>query len=122
MFSPDLPIETQRLTLRAYAPDDYDALHAIVSRADVNRFLYTEPRGPDETLDLLQRKMGNTELLDEDDSISAAVCLRETGELVGDTMLHWVSRAFTGSSAAWRRGMPPPPGCSRSSACAARRS
>jgi RimJ/RimL family protein N-acetyltransferase len=92
VFSPDLPIETQRLTLRAYAPDDYDALHAIVSRADVNRFLYTEPRGPDQTLELLQRKMGNTELLDEDDGISAAVCLRETGELVGDTMLHWVSR------------------------------
>jgi len=36
--------------------------------------------------------VGGTELLDEDDWISTAVCLRETGELVGDTMLHWVSR------------------------------
>lgn len=85
------PIETDRLVLRAYAPDDFDALHAIVSRTDVNRFLYTEPRGPDETLELLQRKLGNTELLDEDDQISAAVCLRETGELIGDQMLRWVS-------------------------------
>ncbi len=58
----------------------------------MNRWLYTEPRSPDEALALLQRKMGCTELLDEDDQISVAVCLRETGEMVGNTMLHWVSR------------------------------
>ena len=86
------PIQTERLVLRAYGPDDFDALHAIVSRTDVNRFLYTEPRGHDETVELLQRKLGNTELVDEDDQISAAVCLRETGELVGDQMLRWVSK------------------------------
>jgi len=57
----------------------------------VNRFLYTEPRDADETADLLARKMGKTELLEEDDWLSVAVCLRETGELVGDTLLHWVS-------------------------------
>jgi RimJ/RimL family protein N-acetyltransferase len=85
------PIQTERLVLRAYVPDDFDALHAIVSHVDVNRFLYTEPRGHDETVELLQRKLGNTELIDEDDQISAAVCLRETGELVGDQMLRWVS-------------------------------
>jgi RimJ/RimL family protein N-acetyltransferase len=92
VFAPDLPIHTERLVLRAYGPDDFDALHAIVSRADVNRFLYTEPREHDETVELLQRKLGNTELLDEDDQISAAVCLRATGELVGDQMLRWVSK------------------------------
>ncbi len=92
VFVPDLPIQTERLELRAYGPEDLDALLAIVSRADVNRFLYTEPRDTDDTAELLGRKMGNTELLDEDDQISVAVCLRETGELVGDQMLHWVSR------------------------------
>jgi RimJ/RimL family protein N-acetyltransferase len=92
VLAPDLPIETERLTLRAYRPDDYDALHAIVSRTDVNRFLYTEPRGPDATRELLGRKLGNTELIDENDQISAAVCVRTTGELVGDQMLRWVSK------------------------------
>jgi len=92
VFAPELPIRTERLVLRWYRPGDFDALHAIVSRADVNRFLYTEPRDADETAELLARKMGKTELLDEDDWISVAVCLRETGELVGDTLLHWVSQ------------------------------
>jgi RimJ/RimL family protein N-acetyltransferase len=92
MYAPDLPVETERLVLRAYAPDDLDALYAIVSRVDVNRFLYTGPRGHDETVELLQRKLGNTELVDEDDQISAAVCLRESGELIGDTMLRWASQ------------------------------
>jgi len=91
VYTAPFPIETERLVLRAYTADDYDALHAIVSRTDVNRFLYTEPRGHDETAELLGRKLGNTELIDEDDHISAAVCLRETGELVGDQMLRWVS-------------------------------
>ena len=92
MYAAAFPIHTERLVLRAYRPDDLDALLAIVSRTDVNRFLYTEPRNEDEALELLQRKLGNTELLDEDDQISAAVCLRDTGELVGDQMMRWVSR------------------------------
>ena len=92
MFAPDLPIHTERLVLRWYGPGDFDALHAIVSRADVNRFLYTEPRDAEETAELLAGKMGKTELLDEDDWLSVAVCLRETGELVGETLLHWVSK------------------------------
>ena len=158
VFAPDLPIHTERLVLRWYGPGDFDALHAIVSRADVNRFLYTEPRDAEETAELLARKMGKTELLDEDDWLSIAVCLRETGELVGETLLHWVSQEHrvgeigflfhhdhhgrgyateatrplldsasrhagsTGSSAGWRRATPPRRACSRSSACAARRS
>jgi RimJ/RimL family protein N-acetyltransferase len=92
VYAAAFPIHTERLVLRAYQPDDLDALHAIVSRTDVNRFLYTEPRDEDEAVELLQRKLGNTELVDEDDQISAAVCLRETGELVGDQMMRWVSR------------------------------
>ncbi len=92
MFAPDLPIHTERLVLRWYGPDDFDALHAIVSREDVNRFLYSEPRDADATAELLSRKMGKTELLDEDDWLSIAVCLRETGDLVGETLLHWVSQ------------------------------
>jgi RimJ/RimL family protein N-acetyltransferase len=91
VLSPDLPIHTERLELRWYRPDDFDALYAIVSRPDVNRFLYTEPRDAEETAELLARKIGKTEFLEEDDWLSVAVCLRETGELVGDTLLHWVS-------------------------------
>jgi RimJ/RimL family protein N-acetyltransferase len=77
VYTAPFPIETDRLVLRAYRPDDFDALYAIVSRTDLNRFLYTEPRDEDETVELLQGKVGNTELVDEDDHISPpSACAR----------------------------------------------
>jgi RimJ/RimL family protein N-acetyltransferase len=91
-FAPAYPIETERLLLRPYRPDDFDALLAIESRADVNRYLYSEPRGPDEVRAMLSRKIGETELGDEGDTVAVAVCLQATGAMVGGCILHWVSR------------------------------
>ena len=39
MFTPDFPIQTERLLLRPFEAGDFDALFAIESRADVVRFL-----------------------------------------------------------------------------------
>ena len=38
-----LPIETSRLRLRAFAPGDLAGYHAVRSREDVHRWLYSEP-------------------------------------------------------------------------------
>ena len=65
---------------------------AIESRADVNRYLYSEPRGTDEVRAILARKIGQTALADEGDTISVAVCLRATGAMAGGCILHWASR------------------------------
>ncbi len=35
MFRPGRPIETTRLTLRPFTPDDFDGLYAYQSRPDV---------------------------------------------------------------------------------------
>jgi RimJ/RimL family protein N-acetyltransferase len=91
-FRPAYPITTERLLLRPYGPDDFDALLAIESRADVNRYLYSEPRGPDEVRAMLDRKIGETALDDEGDTVAVAVCLRATGAMVGGCILHWASR------------------------------
>ena len=48
MLRPTYPLETKRLILRPYTADDLDGFHAIVRRADVNRYLYSEPRTRDE--------------------------------------------------------------------------
>jgi RimJ/RimL family protein N-acetyltransferase len=85
-------MQTTRLLLRPYAEDDFDALLAIQSRADVNRWLYSEPRAPDEVREILRRKLGETALRDEGDTISVACVRRDTGELIGGCILHWVSR------------------------------
>jgi RimJ/RimL family protein N-acetyltransferase len=92
VFAPPYPIETERLLLRPYTEDDFDALLAIQSRADVNRWLYSEPRGPDEVRELLRRKIGETALAEEGDTISVACVRRDTGEVIGGCILHWVSR------------------------------
>ncbi len=91
-FAPAYPIETERLRLRQYGPDDFDALLAIESRADVNRYLYSEARGPDEVRAILDRKIGETALHGEGDTVAVAVCLRATGAMVGGCILHWASR------------------------------
>ncbi|HEY3764778.1 MAG TPA: GNAT family N-acetyltransferase [Gaiellales bacterium] len=90
--TPDFPIETGRLILRPYEPGDFDALLAIESRADVNRYLYSEPRSPDEVRDILERKLAETALRDEGDTLAVAAVLRATGATIGGCILHWASR------------------------------
>lgn len=92
MFAPELPIETDRLLLRRYEERDLEALLAIQSRADVHRWLYSEPRGPEEVQAVLRRKLGEIALRDEGDTVSLACVRRDTGDLIGSCNLHWVSR------------------------------
>jgi RimJ/RimL family protein N-acetyltransferase len=91
-IAPAFPIETERLLLRPYEPGDFDALFAIESRADVNRYLYSEPRGPEEVRGVLERKLAETSLRDEGDTLGVAVVLRATGAMIGGCILHWTSR------------------------------
>ena len=95
-FAPDWPLETERLTLRPWAADDLDALFRIHSDEENARWLYNDARSLDETKALLDRKVAGAELRSEGEWLSAAVVLRETGELVGDTSLHWVSAEHRG--------------------------
>lgn len=44
-----LPIRTARLQLRDFVHDDFDAVHAYASDADVTRFMFYGPRTEDET-------------------------------------------------------------------------
>ena len=92
MFTPSYPMQTERLLLRPYARDDFDALLAIQSREDVVRYLYEDPLGPDDVRALLERRLGNTSLSDEGDTLAVAVVLRASGEMIGDCILHWSSR------------------------------
>jgi RimJ/RimL family protein N-acetyltransferase len=92
VFAPEFPIETERLLLRPYQDGDFEALHAIESRADVNRYLYSEARGTDEVRGILRRKLDETGLRDEGDTLSVACVRRDTGSMIGGCILHWASR------------------------------
>ena len=93
MPAPRWPLETERLLLRPFGPDDLEALFAIQANESVARWLYNDPRTLEETRELLARKIGGATLRDEGEWLSAAAVLRMTGELVGDVSLHWASEA-----------------------------
>jgi RimJ/RimL family protein N-acetyltransferase len=90
-MSPDWPLETERLTLRPFEEGDYDAMYAMQSHPEVARWLYNEPRTADEVRDLLARKIAGSKFTKENDWASAAVVERDSGVVVGDLAMHWVS-------------------------------
>jgi RimJ/RimL family protein N-acetyltransferase len=91
--APRWPLETERLLLRPFRPDDLEALFAIQANESVARWLYNDPRTLEETRELLARKIGGATLRGQGEWLSAAAVLRTTGELVGDVSLLWASAA-----------------------------
>jgi len=89
--SPDWPLETERLTLRPFIESDFDAMHAMRSSADAVRYLYEEPFSPEQTRNLLARKMAATTWSHEGAGFTCAVVERSSGLTVGDANLEWVS-------------------------------
>ncbi|MCP9486905.1 MAG: GNAT family N-acetyltransferase [Gaiellaceae bacterium MAG52_C11] len=92
-IAPVWPLETERLVLRPFGEDDLDALFAIHSDAEIARYLYNEPRSREEVRALLSRKIDGATVSSEGDWLSAAVVVRQSGELIGDCSLQWVSKA-----------------------------
>jgi RimJ/RimL family protein N-acetyltransferase len=93
VFRPTYPIETERLLIRPFAADDFEAVLAIYSRPDIARYLYWEPRGPEEVRRVLEEKSGMSAIAAEGDGLSLAVVRRDTGALIGEVSLFWQSDA-----------------------------
>ena len=91
MLRPDLPIKTERLTLRPYEPDDFDAALEYWSRPDVTRFLYLEAFTPETYVERHSILMGRTELNDEGDVLTLAIVPDGVDHVVGDVTLFWRS-------------------------------
>jgi RimJ/RimL family protein N-acetyltransferase len=92
VFEPAFPLETERLLLRAFTSQDFDALYAMQSLPEVARYLYWPPRTEAEVRTALEMKVAARAIRSEGDDLTMAVVLKATGELVGDVMLLWLSR------------------------------
>ncbi|GAA5065494.1 RimJ/RimL family protein N-acetyltransferase [Thermocatellispora tengchongensis] len=92
MLKPDFPLRTERLILRPFTDGDLEALHAFHRLPEVTRYLYWEPRDRAQTRAALKEKATRTTLTDDNHILSLAVERRDTGELIGDCMLHHLSR------------------------------
>jgi RimJ/RimL family protein N-acetyltransferase len=91
VLTPELPIRTERLLLRLYTEDDLDYVYDIQSRPEVARYLYWGPRDRDEARESLRKKIASSAVKAEGDDLTLAVVLPETGHVIGDVLLVWVS-------------------------------
>ena len=91
MLSPNYPIRTERLILRPFTADDLDALSSFQSRADVSRYLYWGPRTRAESAAALAKRIHSATLTEEGQLLAIAVELAETGQLIGDLNLEYLS-------------------------------
>jgi RimJ/RimL family protein N-acetyltransferase len=87
MLEPDYPIEAERLALRPFVADDFDALLDMHSREEVARYLYWGPRTAEDLRGVFDEKAAGVAIRAAGDSLSLAVARLDTGELVGDVAL-----------------------------------
>ncbi len=91
MLQPAYPIETERLLLRPFEPRDLDVMADIRSRPDVVRYLYWDIQSREEVAESLAKRMTMTAFEKQGDGIALAVELKETGLMIGDVILQWLS-------------------------------
>src|ERR1700733_9797459 len=90
-ITPAWPLYTERLMLRPFEEGDLQALYEMQSDRESVRYLYYDVRSLEEVRVSLARKMASTVVVREGDGVTAAAVLLETGELVGDISIWWVS-------------------------------
>ena len=91
MLHPAYPIATERLLLRPLTTGDVDDLYAYYSRPEVTRYLYWGPSSRAEMAQWLAQRADRPALLAEGDVLSLAMVLLETGTMVGNVILKWLS-------------------------------
>jgi RimJ/RimL family protein N-acetyltransferase len=91
MYTPVWPMRTERLLLRPFEDGDLSPLYVMQSNEEVVRYLYQDVRSLDDVRTALARKIDSVAVATEGDGVSAAVVLRDTGELVADLTLWLVS-------------------------------
>jgi RimJ/RimL family protein N-acetyltransferase len=79
----DLPLETARLALRPFRPEDAEEVLALYGNPDVVRYLYGEPLDRQGLPEALERRLRPPMLSSAGDVLELAAELRTTGEFVG---------------------------------------
>ena len=86
-----LPVETERLLLRAHRMSDLDDLVAFHGDPEVVRFVPWPVRDRAATEETLRVKLTQTELVAHGQWLVLAVELRSTGTVIGEVLLKWAS-------------------------------
>ena len=92
MADPTFPLRTERLLLRPFVDDDFDAFYDLYRREEVARYLYWQPRTREQASEYLDRVKKLTSFDAEGHAIRLAAVLPDSGAVVGDISLNHVSR------------------------------
>ena len=95
------PLGTTRMSLRPYEVDDLEALHAIVSREDVCRYLPWEPMDLDQARAKLEQRLTQTRIEADGDPLVLAAVETETGRMIGEFMLRLTSAESRQGEVGW---------------------
>lgn len=87
----DLPIETERLVLRAHRRDDLDDLVRFHGDPEVVRYVPWPVRDRTATAETLEVKLGQTSLDEPGQWLVLAVELRSTGTVIGEVLMKWAA-------------------------------
>ncbi len=86
------PVTTDRLIIRALVPDDLQAMHEIRSQPEV---MITNPQGrPDEDMEATRPKLNLFLPPNDATTYSFAICLKETGDMIGIGGCHRLQAIF----------------------------
>lgn len=86
-FTPNYPIETERLRLRPFSRGDVDAVFAYRQRPDVARYLMDEPMTRETCTEAVQFRVSQFAFSAESDKIFLAVERRDDGVMLGEVSL-----------------------------------
>lgn len=101
MPTPDLPIATARLLLRAYEPGDLDALHDMFGREDVCRYLPWPPMDLDAARAKIAQRVRQTRIDVDGDALVLAALDAATGRHVGEFMLRLTNAESRQGEVGW---------------------
>ncbi|MEV6241605.1 GNAT family N-acetyltransferase [Lentzea sp. NPDC051838] len=87
MLRPDYPIRTERLTLRPFDANDFEAFYAYRSLPDVHRYLNNKAADREGVAQLLARRTTEHQLAEAGQRLALAVCLDD--KVIGDVALVW---------------------------------
>ncbi len=91
MLIPEYPIRTERLTLRPYDDDDFDAALEYWSIPEVTQYVPMGPYTRDTFPARFERVKGRSSIAGEGQGLVLAVVPEGVGRAVGDMTLHWGS-------------------------------
>ena len=107
---PWFPLTTERLLLRPFQPDDYQAIHTYAIDPAVVKYMDWGPNTPEVTRTVLNHWLEVQKVWPRNE-VSLAVVIRQTGELIGSVRLAIQDQAnrtadmgWSFNSAHWRKG------------------